>query len=121
MNVRKLTAGLTTLAAVMGLGEFGSAIIIRVENYPNSFAPGAVVFGALFLVGAWLLRNSRVAAGTILLGALCLFEVVEFPGWARHSVLDAVYQSCFAVISLVGLGVAIASLVARRRSPALTS
>ena len=36
-------------------------------------------------------------------GVLCLFEVVSFSGWARHSALDWIYQTTFAVVSLAGL------------------
>ncbi|HEX9527543.1 MAG TPA: hypothetical protein VF951_08590 [Streptosporangiaceae bacterium] len=35
MNGRKLTV-LTTIAGLLGLGEFGSAVMIWRENYPGS-------------------------------------------------------------------------------------
>ncbi len=117
----RLLSVLTVLAVVLGVGEFGSAVMIQMEGYPDA-APGfAVGFGVEFLLGAWLLHSGRVTAGTILVGILFLFEVVEFPGWTRHDVLDWVVQSGFGVVSLIGLFFAIAALVARHRSSAAAS
>jgi hypothetical protein len=87
MHGRKVTV-LTSLAGVLALGEFGSAVIIWLEKYPDSLPAAVVVFGLFFLLGAWLLRSGRVTAGTIFVGLLCLFEVVSFPGWTRRGVLD---------------------------------
>jgi hypothetical protein len=114
MNSRTLTV-LTGTAATLALGEFGSAIIIWRENYPGSLPWAAVAFAVFFIAGAWLLRSGRVMAGTILAGVLCLFEVVSFSGWARHSVLDWAFQITFAAIALVGLIAAIAMLADRLR------
>ncbi|HEX6394286.1 MAG TPA: hypothetical protein VFZ97_12655 [Acidimicrobiales bacterium] len=111
---------LTTLAGVLAVGEFVSAVIIAVENYRGSFALGGVVFGLLFLVGVWLLCSRRVTAGTVYIGILCLFEVVQFPGWARHNALDWAFQTIYALIALGGLATAVAVLVTRRRSSAVT-
>ena len=110
---------LTLLAAVLAVGEFASAVIIAVENYRGSFAGGGVLFGVLFLVGVWLLRSRHVTTGTIFVGALCLFEVVVYPGLQRHNALDWVFGTVFALVALAGLATAIALLVARRRSPSL--
>jgi signal transduction histidine kinase len=82
MNGRKL-AVLTAIAGVLALGEVGSAVMIWLEKYPDSMPLGAVVFAGLFLVGAWLLRSRRVTAGSVVVGLLCLFEVVSFSGWTR--------------------------------------
>jgi hypothetical protein len=114
MNGRKL-AILTGIAGVLALAEVGSAVIIWLEKYPDSMPLGAVVFAGLFLVGAWLLRSRRVTAGSVLVGLLCLFEVVSFSGWTRHSALDWIYQTSLAVVSLAGLIVAIAVLADRIR------
>jgi hypothetical protein len=114
MNGRKLTV-LTSIAGVLALGEFGSAIMIWLEKYPGSLPWGAAVFGVFFLLATWLLRSGRVTAGTVFVGILCLFEVVSFSGWARHNALDWVYQSTFAIISLAGLIGAIAVLAGRLR------
>lgn len=120
MHTRILNV-LTALAVFLGFGEFASAVIIKVEAYPDSFPAAAVVFGCLFLVGAWLLRGSRVTAGTVLVGILFLFEVVSFPGWTRHNALDWTSQIGFAVVSLAGLVTAIALLVSNRRSLRVTA
>ena len=114
MNGRKLTV-LTAIAGLLALGEFGSAVLIWLENYPGSLPWAAVVFGAFFVLGAWLLRSGRVTAGSIFVGVVCLFEVVSFSGWARHNALDWVYQTTFALVSLAGLIAAIAVLAARLR------
>jgi hypothetical protein len=113
MNDRKLTV-LTRITAILALGEAGSAVIIGLGKDPWG-AGFAVVFGLLFLLAAWLLRSGRVTAGTVFTGILCLFEIVEFPSWHKHNVLDWTYQSIFAVASLAGLIAAIIVLGARRR------
>ncbi len=117
MNGRRL-AILTGIAGALALGEFGSAVIIWLENYAGSFVPGAVAFGVLFLLAAWLLHSRRVTAGAVLAGLLCLFEVVSFAGWARHNALDWVYQIAVALVSLAGLISVIAVLAGRFRHSA---
>ena len=117
MNTRKLTF-LTALAGTLALAEFGSAVIIGLGKDPwgSSFA---VLFGGFFLLATWLLRSGRVGAGAILAGLLCLFEVIEFPSWHKHDVLDWVYQSAVALVALAGLIAAIAVLAARLRRRAV--
>jgi len=113
MNARKLTF-LTALTGTLALAEFGSAVIIGLGKDPwgSSFA---VLFGGFFLLATWLLRSGRVGAGAILTGILCLFEVIEFPSWHKHDVLDWVYQSAVALVALAGLIAVIAVLTARFR------
>jgi hypothetical protein len=119
MNGRKLTV-LTSIAGILALGEFGSAVMIWLEKYSGSLPWAAVVFGVLFLLGTWLLRSGRVIVGTVFVGILCLFEVVSFSGWTRHTALDWVYQVTFAAASLTGLIGAIAVLAVRLRHRAAT-
>jgi hypothetical protein len=114
MNGRKLSV-LIAITGALALGEFGSAVIIWLENYPGSFWPAAVVFGGLFLLAVWLLRSGRVTAGAVFAGVLCLFEVVSFAGWTRHNALDWVYQAIFALLSVAGLIAVIAVLADRIR------
>ena len=114
MNGRKLTV-LTTITGVLALGEFGSAVIIWLENYHGSFWPAAVAFGVFFLLATWLLRTGRVTAGAVFAGLLCLFEVVSFAGWTRHNTLDWAYQATFALLSVAGLVAVIAVLADRIR------
>jgi hypothetical protein len=117
MNTRKLTV-LTAIAGALALGEFGSAVIIGLGKDPwgSSFA---VLFGGFFLLATWLLRSGRVSGGAIFAGVLCLFEVIEFPSWHKHDILDWVYQSVFAVVALAGLITVIALLAARFRRRAV--
>jgi hypothetical protein len=117
MNTRKLTV-LTAIAGALALGEFGSAVIIGLGKDPwgSSFA---VVFGGFFLLAAWLLRSGRVTGGAFFAGVLCLFEVIEFPSWHKHDILDWVYQSVFTVGALAGLITVIAVLAARFRRQAV--
>jgi hypothetical protein len=114
MNGRRLTV-LTAITGLLAVGEFGSAVIIWLENYAGSIWPAAVVFGGLFLLATWLLRSGRVTAGAVLAGLLCLFEVVSFAGWTRHNALDWVYQTVFALLSAAGLIAVIAVLADRIR------
>jgi hypothetical protein len=117
MNTRKLTV-LAAIAGALALGEFGSAVIIGLGKDPwgSSFA---VLFGGFFLLATWLLRSGRVSGGAIFAGILCLFEVIEFPSWHKHDILDWVYQSVFAVVALAGLITVIAVLAARFRRRAV--
>jgi hypothetical protein len=116
MNDRKL-AVLTRIAGLLALGEAGSAVIIGLgkDSWGACFA---VVFGLFFLLASWLVRSGRVTAGTIFVGILCLFEIVEFPSWHKHNALDWTYQTVFAVVSLAGLIAAISMLAARFRRQA---
>jgi hypothetical protein len=92
MNSRKLTV-LTIIAGVLALGEFGSALMIWLEDTgPAAGALLAVLFGLFFLLGAWLLRSRRVTAGTIFVGLLCLVEVAGVPTYTRHNAGDRVFQ-----------------------------
>ncbi len=76
---------LIKLTLVMAVGECISSVVIAVENYANGVPEFAVLFGALFFTGAWLLCKRRVVAGASLVGVLSLFEIVSFPGWQKHN------------------------------------
>jgi hypothetical protein len=117
MNGRTFTV-LTTIAGILAVGEFASSIIIWQENRPGSLPLAAVVFGVFFLIATWLLRSGRVVAGAIFTGVLCLFEVVNFPGWQKQGALDWTTDTVFAVVSLAGLIAAIVVLAARLRHKA---
>jgi hypothetical protein len=114
MNVRNLPRVLATLAAVLAAGELVSAVIIWREAYPDSVPAFGVAFAVLFAGGAWLVRSGRVVAGAILTGTLIALEIVTFPSWTRHGAVDWIFQITFAVLSLIGLAVAVAVLVTRR-------
>ena len=114
MKGRKLKV-LTAIAGVLALGEFGSAVMIWLEKYPGSIPAAGVVFGVFFLLAIWLLRSGRVTVGAVFAGVLCLFEVVSFSGWTRHSALDWIYQTMFAVVSVAGLIAAVVVIAGRIR------
>lgn len=117
MNGRTLKV-LTTLAGVLAVGEFASAVQIGLGKDPGG-AGFAVVFGVFFLVATWLLRSGRVRAGAVVTGLLCLFEILEFPGWHKHNALDWATDTAFAVVSVVALIAAIVVLAARLRRKAV--
>ena len=91
MSARPLRL-LTLLSAVLVVGELISAVIIAAEHYHDAQPVFAVVFAVLFGIGFWLLRSGRVGLGNVVVGVLCLFEIVSFPGWQRHNALDWVFQ-----------------------------
>lgn len=109
------TVGLVVMAVILGFGEFANAVMIKVENYPDAQPIFAIVFGLLFLLGAWLVSRARIVAGAALIGLLCLVEVIGFPGWTRHRSIDWAVQIGYASLSLVGLALAVAVLVSHRR------
>jgi hypothetical protein len=88
------------IALVLAVGEVVSAFLI-------TFPAGAVVFACLLTAAALWLRRGGIG-GTLLVAALCAFEVADFPFWQRHSTAATVAQSAFAAISLAELLVAIA-------------
>ena len=85
MNVSTLTA-LTILAGVLALGEFGSAVMIWLEHSgPGAGVLLAVFFGGVLLAGRLAAASRARHRRHVLVGLLCLFEVVWFPCWARHN------------------------------------
>lgn len=117
MSGRRLVT-LTLLSAVLAAGEFLSAVIIALEDYPDGQPAFAVAFGCLFLVCLLLLRSGRISGGAVMTGVLCLFEVVSFPGWQRHNALDWTFQVVYAALAATGLALAILVFVSRRRASA---
>lgn len=108
---------LTRLALVMAVGECISAVVIAVENYADSVPEFAMLFGALFFTGGWLLHKRRIIAGASLVGFLALFEIVSFPAWQKHNTYDWVYDTVYVILAAVTLVVAIRALVGHRRRP----
>jgi GNAT superfamily N-acetyltransferase len=89
---------LALLALALGLAEFADAFFI-------SFWEAGAVFSALFLLGVYLIRRGGMG-GPILVGALCVFELVSYPTWERHGLGDWISQTAFAVVAAAGLVVA---------------
>ena len=116
MNDRKLTV-LTAVTAILAFGEFASAVQIGVgaDGPDRAGWPFGVVFGVFFLVAAWLLRGGRITAGSVFAGVLCLFEVLSYPSWYKHSALNWTYDTAFALVSLAGLIGAVTVLAGRFR------
>jgi hypothetical protein len=116
MNDRKLTV-LTAITAILALGEFATAVQIGVgaDGPDRTGWPFVVAFGVFFLVAAWLLRGRRVTAGAVFAGVLCLFVVLSYPSWYKHSALNWTYDTAFALVSLAGLIGAVTVLAARLR------
>jgi hypothetical protein len=114
MNTRSRPTLLARLAAALAVGEAASSVIIWREAYPGSLPAFAVAFALLFALGAWLVRSGRVVAGAVLTGLLISFEIVGYPSWTKRGAFDWIFDTAFAVLSLIGLVVAVAVLIARR-------
>ena len=114
MNGRMLTV-LTAIAGILALGEFASSIVIWQDHLPGGLPLGVAVLAVFFVIAAWLLRSGRVRTGAIVAGILCLFEVINFPGWPRHGALEWTSDMAFALVSLAGLITAIVVLAGRLR------
>jgi uncharacterized membrane protein len=115
---QRIVRTLVVLTAALAVGELVSAVIIWREAYPDAAPVAAALFAIPFVVATLLLISHRVVAGTVVAGLFSLFEAVQFPGWTRHSVLDAVYQSAYAALAIAVLMVSVAVLVTRRRAVA---
>jgi hypothetical protein len=119
MSTRSPLPALTAVTAALGVAEFASTVVIWVEGYPDSQPAVGVVLGLLFTAAALLLRRNRIVPGAVLAGALLLLEVVAYPALTRRNSFDWIFQTTGAVLSLIGVVLAVAALVAhRRQSPA---
>jgi len=78
------------------------------------FPVAAAVFAALFLVGWWWLRRGGVA-GAVLIGVLCLIELVFLFAYSWTSIGDWINQGLAALLGVVGLAAAIAVVASGRR------
>jgi uncharacterized membrane protein len=115
---QRIVRTLTVLTAALAVGELVSAVIIWREAYPDAAPVAAALFSVPFVVATLLLIGRRVVSGAVLAGLFSLFEAVQFPGWTRHSVLDATYQSVYATLAIAVLIGSVAALVSRRRAVA---
>lgn len=117
MNTRSVRTALTAVSLTLAAGEVLASVVIWREAYPDSAPLVVLAFAVPFLLAAGLARSGRVVAGAVITGLLCVFQLVEYPGLVRHNAFDWAFQSAFAAISLTGLGIAAAALIAGRRSP----
>jgi len=113
---QRIVRTLTTLTAALAVGELVSAVIIGREAYPDAAPVAAALFAIPFVVATVLLISHRVVAGAVVAGLFSLFEAVQFPGWTRHTMLDAIYQSGYAVLAIAVLIMSVAVVVTRRRA-----
>jgi hypothetical protein len=118
MNTRSLTTALTAVSVALAAGEAIAAVVIWREAYADSAPVVVLAFAVPFLLAAGLVRSGRVVAGALITGALSAFTLVEYPGLVRHNTFDWIFQSAFAAVSLTGLVLAVAAMIATRRSPA---
>jgi hypothetical protein len=99
---------LALIALLLGLGEFA-------DSFTISFWEGPAVVSILFLAGTvWIRRGGK--GGTILVGALCVFELLDFPTWPKHGIGDWAIQIPFVVGSTAGVLLALTVLKQSRNA-----
>ena len=114
MNTRSLPTVLAGIGAGLCVAELISTVQLWARSGPDDAPWFSFLFAVLFGLGVWLLRTGRAVAGAILVGFLAAVEVVTYPQWAKHGVLDWVVDTAIAVVALVAVGVALAVLSTRR-------
>jgi hypothetical protein len=93
---------LALIALILALSEFVAAFFVH-------FWEVNPILCALFLTGLLGTRRGGVW-GPILIGALCVFELLAFTTFPRHGIGDWVSQIPFAVGGAAGLVAALAVL-----------
>ena len=106
---------LVAVAVIAGLAELGMAIQFTIDGGADSAPAPADVFGFAFLLLAWFVRAGKVWP-VIALIVLFVVELAFLPVYARESWLDWTEQTAFAVISLVGIIAAFATMASRNRA-----
>jgi hypothetical protein len=112
MNLRSARGSFVVFAGIQAIGEFISATYIEVWMY-------ALVFGALFLVAAALVHRGRVIAGSAIATVISLFELVNYPFWAKNNAFDWIFDSVLAAAALATLVTVVWLLATRRRAVAV--
>ena len=110
MSLRSPRGLVILFSAVQGICEFISEPMIEVWAF-------ALAFGVLFLVGAFLVYRGRVVAGSILVSALSLFELANYPFWAKSGAFDWAFDTLVAVAAAATLVSVVWMLASRRRTP----
>ena len=95
---------------ILGIGEAIDSFFI------GWGAIASVSFALLFFLGVWLTRRDRLA-GPVLIGVMCVLELAVFPGLKRTTTVDWVVQIAFVVVSAIGVVLAAAAVIERRRRP----
>lgn len=93
---------LALIALILALSEFVAAFFV-------SFWEVNPILCALFLTGLLWTRRGGIG-GPILLGTLCVFELLAFTTYPRNGVGDWVSQIPIAVVSAAGLVAAVTVL-----------
>jgi hypothetical protein len=114
MNAHTLPTAVAGIGAALCVAELFSFVQLTVQGGPDNVPAYALVFAALFALGALLIRWRRVVVGTIVVAVPAAFEVVTYPRWAKHGTFDWVFDTTIAVVSLAGVCLALAVLVTRR-------
>jgi hypothetical protein len=113
MDLRSPRGLVIVLSVIQAIGEFISATYIEVWMY-------ALAFGALFLLGAALVQRGRVVAGAVIITAISLFELANYPFWRKNNTWDWIFDSAVGAAAAVTL-VAIVWLLATRRRAVVPS
>ena len=95
---------------VAGIGEV-------LDSFSIEEPIAALVVAVMFFVGVVLTIRGRLA-GPLIVGFLCLIEVVFVPFYPRDSTSDWIIQISFAVLGAIGVAAVVGVLVERRRGAA---
>lgn len=111
MNLRTPRGMVILFSVIQAICEFISAPMIDVWMY-------ALAFGVLFLAGAILVQRGRVVAGSVVVGALSLFELANYPFWRKDGVFDWAFDTLIAVAAAATL-LSVVWMLAHRRNAAV--
>lgn len=103
--------------AIVGWVALAFVLLEIVSAFFIEFPAAALVFGALFLIGWFLVRRGGMA-GVIFVGVLCVVELIGLPFYAREDADDWIIQALVLVLSLTGIVAAILALRQRDEADA---
>ena len=113
MTLRSARGSFIVFAGIQAIGEFISATYIEVWMF-------ALVFGALFLIAAALVRRGRVMAGAAIGTVISLFELANYPFWRKNNAFDWIFDSLLAAAAVATLVAAVGLLASRARTRSLS-
>lgn len=109
MSLRSPRGLVILFSVIVGICEFISAPMIEFWGF-------ALAFAVLYLVGAFLVYRGRLVAGSILVSALSLFELANYPFWAKSGAFDWAFDTFAAVAAAATLVSVVWMLASRRRT-----